>query len=256
MSNYEITGILRRCSLDDTNFIIDQIDSYINFSDDSGLKELRTSWGGNGIMPLSLAHKLETEIRYLGSNDIAYLRRRMFGYEPAGVSMNEIIDDVSKSNKIKIKQVGSIEYKLEQFALAMADKKVNSMSVDEQQKLFESCKDTIDSNLHDKIIKDLKVRGSYYSPVLLGILGSKLAPELIEGLIIGILANYMGKEAAKALLKETAKRMPFLAALGPIFIAGITGWTIIDIAGPANRKLVPILLWLGVVSLRNGLEEK
>lgn len=40
-------------------------------ADGDGLKELLESWEGEGPMPRVLNHKIEKEIRYLGSNDVA-----------------------------------------------------------------------------------------------------------------------------------------------------------------------------------------
>lgn len=255
-NNYEITHILRRCNLDDANFIIDQIDSYVNFSDDSGLKEKRDMWNGNGIMPFGLAHKLETEIRYLGSNDIAYLRRKMWGYEPAGISFHEIIDDVSEACKIKIKSVGSIEYKLENFTLAMIDKKIKEMSPEEQHKIYEQCSGNIDDKFENIAQERFAKYGKTYSPLLLLMLGSEgAASAIIQELVVFIIGSFIGKKAASELIQKMLSDSPFLSLFGPIFMAGVTGWTIIDLSGPAMRKLIPILLWLGVVSLRDGLEE-
>lgn len=252
-SYYELTQILQRCTLKDANFIINQIDSYFNFTDDSGLKKLRDEWDGRGTMPVSLAQKLEKEIRYLGSNDFAYLWRNMFSDGLAGVSVQEIIDDVSKEYKITIK-AGSIEGRLENFTLGMMDKRIKNMTEEEQHELLKACGGTIDKKIEESVKNKLKQYGINYSPLLLVIMGSSSASVLVESVIIGILSSFIGVQAAKEMLKQFVGKSPILTTLGPWFIAGLTGWTLIDLAGAANRKLVPILLCLGMVCLRNGLE--
>ena len=107
--SYELTAILNRCTKDDAKFLIDTIDSYLNITDDKGLKELFASWEGDGPMPRVLNHKIETEIRYLGSNDFAYMTRKLRGYEPAGVSVDEIIDDLCKLLKLEISTAHTLD---------------------------------------------------------------------------------------------------------------------------------------------------
>ena len=128
--SYELTELLQRCTHEDAEFIIANIDSYINFTDDKGLKEMLGQWT-TGIMPLLLAQKIEKELRYLGSSDVAYAARKLRGLDPAGVPVDEMLDDISKVLKIKLKRVGTLEGKFEALAKGVVEKTFFNKSPEE-----------------------------------------------------------------------------------------------------------------------------
>jgi len=252
--SYQLTEILQRCDKDDSAFFINQIDSYLNFTDDKGLREMDSMWDGKNIMPVPLANKIETEIRYLGSNDAAYLYRKLKGENPAGVELEEIINDVCDVMKIKIRRVGTIESKLEMFCRAMVDKAFFDMSREKQVELLKKM-DVSDEAI--KIIMDqVNNKKKMLLPVILGLLGKQTAMQIAQAIITAVIAVFIGQQAAKILLANLMTKMPWLAALGPIFIAILTGWTIIDFAGPASRKTIPLMLYLGLICLRDGETEE
>ena len=63
-------------------------------------------------------------------------------------------------------------------------------------------------------------------------------------------------EIAEELFKNLAARFPWWAEwLGPIVWGLSLGWLAIDLQGSANRKTIPVLLYLGIVGLRDGPED-
>jgi hypothetical protein len=70
---YEMGALLHRCEADDFAILITQLDSYVNVSADSELKELLTLYRNNGEVSgkSRLVELLEREIRYAGSSDLA-----------------------------------------------------------------------------------------------------------------------------------------------------------------------------------------
>ena len=91
-------------------------------------------------------------------------------------------------------------------------------------------------------------------PVLYKILGRKIVFQLIEGIVLHLVARIVGREAARVILKEIAKRNPWVNILGPILWALTAIDLILTIQGPAYRKTFPVCLYLGVVVIRDHLE--
>ncbi|AHJ77509.1 hypothetical protein C813_20290 [Kosakonia sacchari SP1] len=85
-------------------------------------------------------------------------------------------------------------------------------------------------------------------------LGPKIALGIVETIIVSLIAQMIGREAAKQLVKELLKRNPWINSLGPILWAISGAWIAYDLQGPAYRKTVPICLYLGIVALRDGEE--
>jgi len=250
--SYQMTPLLQKCQRDDVKFIIETINSYINFSDDKGLKYVFSKWEEEK-MPIEFANKLETEIRYLGSSEIAYAYRKMAGRVPAGVDVDEILRDIAKMQKITLKAVSSFEGKLEELVKRMVERGFMSFSPEQQRELLE--KFVKDRNKIDDFFKALKAHKNMLLPLLSKIIGEEVVLELIKNLTILIIAKFVGREAAKKLLEMIAKRIP-AQWLGPAMWVATTAWLAIDITGPAYRKLIPIMLTLGVVALRDGPEDE
>jgi len=246
-----MTELLQKCQKDDVRLIIDIINSYINFSDDKGLKNEFSQWEEEK-MPIEFANKLETEIRYLGSSDIAYAYRKMAGKIPPGIDADEILRDIAKMQKITLKAVSSIEGKFEELVKRMVERSFMSLSPEQQRELLE--KFVKDRNKIDDFFEAFKAHKNMLLPLLSKIIGEKFALELIKEIAVVIIAKCLGKEAAKKLLNLIAQRIP-AQWLGPAIWIATTAWLAIDITGPAYRKLIPIMLTLGIVALRDGPED-
>lgn len=249
--SYELTAILNRCTKDDAKFLIETIDSYLNITDDKGLKELYESWEGEGPMPRVLNHKIETEIRYLGSNDFAYMTRKLRGYEPAGVSVDEIIDDLCKLLKLEISTARTLESRLEIFAGKVIDLQFSKLPDERKREILKG----MDFEKHhlqeilDRVIDNKEMLLTVILPFLAG----KLGPEIIQTLLMSIIARFIGQEAAEKILLVIASRLPMAGAwLNPLLWVGGTGWLILDLLGPASRKTIPLILYLGVLCFRDG----
>lgn len=252
--SYELTDILKRCEKADAELIVSTIDSCVNFSDDKGLKTMLDRWNF-GIMPLSLAWKIETELRYLGSSDVAYAIRKMRGLEPAGVTVEEMLEDASRVLKIRYKKLGSLESRLERLARNMFEKAFLNMSPEEQRRLVEQMDLTQEQK--ELLLEYIRKRGvRLILPILLNILGPEGTMKFMEAVLFSILAMFVGKEVARQILKIIMTRFPWLAGMGPVAVAALTGWAVLDLCGPAMRKTIPILLILSMVALRDGVEDE
>jgi uncharacterized protein YaaW (UPF0174 family) len=254
---YEMSALLMKCSAEDFEFLIQQIDSYVSLTDDKFLREHLAKFRDvpSSANKLALVELLEREIRYLGSSELGYAYRKLTSDGPvAGVSVHEMTDDACKLLKVQRKPLGSVEAKLEQLAKKVAHRTFFAMNEEQQRALF---RDAGVSDVHSvEMLQKLKTNKALLMPLLLKIMGREGTMLLLEGLVVGALSVFLGKEAAKALVKTALARVPWLAEfLGPIVWTLTLAWWAYDLQGPANRKFIPILGYLGVVGLRDGPEE-
>lgn len=245
-------SILKKCQIEDLEYISEILDNYAAFTDDSRRKELLIKAKKNLNDRGELIELVDKQIRYFGSADLAYLVRSLYSHD-GGVSSSELVADVCAKLKIKIKLVGTLESRLEKLAVQVVEKELFSKT---PEQLSEAFKDmgvgTIDS---EKITEHLKRNGKVaVIPVLFRILGPELALGIIEGIVVSIIAKVIGTEAAKALIKAFIEKNPWVNALGPWMWGLSAAWLAFDVQGPAYRKTVPICLYLGVVGLRDGPE--
>lgn len=253
---YEMESILGKCDTEDFRLLLKQIDSYVNLTDDGKLNAAFLAFSSRNSPEnrTNLIRLLEKDIRYLGSSEVAYAKRKLLGDEPPGVSINEIIEDVSKKLKVKQKLVGTVEAKLERLVKWSVEKTFFALSPEQQRELFE--KAGIDRKQQDEFFEKIKRNKAHFLPLLLSILGPEITKKIIEGIVISVIAAYLGREGAKELVKTVATRFPWWAEwLGPIVWALSLGWLALDLQGSAYRKTIPILLYLGIVGLRDGPED-
>ncbi|NLR74578.1 hypothetical protein [Leeia aquatica] len=255
--SYEISQLLLKCDANDFSVLISQINSYVNFSSDSELNELLAAYKKNATedSKSTLAKAVEREIRYLGSSDIAYAFRKMKGdNDPAGVSIHEIIDDVSKKLKVKQKLLGTPEAKVERLVKWTVEKTFFALNAEKQWELFE--KTGVGKRQQGEFFEKIKKNKAHFLPLLLSLLGHEITAKIVQGLAITAMAAFMGRKAAEELFKNLATRFPWWAeSLGPIVWGLSLGWLAIDLQGAANRKTIPVLLYLGIVGLRDGPED-
>lgn len=246
-------AILNKCERDDFNYLSKVLDSYLSFTNDKRRKELLSKSDDCVQSKSELISLMDEQIKYYGSSDIAYLKRALFN-STSGVESNEIIEDVCNKLKIKIKKGGSTESRLERLVNSVVEKELLDKSPEELSKAF----DGIGVGHADKeqILEHIKSNGKIaILPILVEILGPKITLGIIETIIISLIAQIVGREAAKQLVKELMKRNPWINALGPVLWALSGAWLAFDLQGPAYRKTVPIALYLGIVALRDGEED-
>ncbi|HCE8855920.1 TPA: hypothetical protein NHV36_001058 [Klebsiella michiganensis] len=244
--------VLEKCTVEDFNYISATLDSYVSFTNDKRRKTLLSAYQNNPALHAELISLIDTQIKYFGSSDLAYLKRHLIKGE-GSIPATEIIDDVCKKLKVNIKVGGSIESKLEKLVLSVVEKELLSKTPEELSKSFEEM--GVGDIDREEIISHIKKNGKVaILPIVLQILGPKIALGIVETIIVSLIAQMIGREAAKQLVKELLKRNPWINSLGPILWAISGAWIAYDLQGPAYRKTVPICLYLGIVALRDGEE--
>lgn len=246
-------AIISKCTKDDFNYLSGVLDSYFSFTDDKRRKELLAASDSQPQSRVQLIDLIDQQIKYYGSSDFAYLKRSIFGGD-GGVQAKEIVEDVCEKLKVNIKLGGSIESRLERLVNAVVEKELLSKTPEELSSAF---KDMGVGDLdRELILEHLKKNGKVaILPILVQVLGPKITLGIIETIIISLIAQIIGREAAKQLIKELMKRNPWINALGPALwvLSGV--WLAFDLQGPAFRKTIPICLYLGIVALRDGEED-
>lgn len=244
--------VLEKCTVEDFNYISATLDSYVSFTNDKRRKDLLSEYQNSPALYAELISLIDTQIKYFGSSDLAYLKRHLIKGE-GSIPSTEIIDDVCKKLKVNIKVGGSIESKLEKLVLSVVEKELLSKTPEELSKSFKEM--GVGDIDREEIISHIKKNGKVaILPIVFQILGPKIALGIVETIIVSLIAQMIGREAAKQLVKELLKRNPWINSLGPILWAISGAWVAYDLQGPAYRKTVPICLYLGIVALRDGEE--
>lgn len=250
-------NLLQKCTTADFAVLISRIRGVVNLSADKELAGLLANLeeDESDENRLDLAKAVEREVRYLGSADVAYAYRKLASTEdPAGVGIHEIIDDVSTKLKVKQKLVGGVEAKIERLVRAVVEKTFFAMTDDEQRKLF--AQSGVGQGNVEDLFQHLKNNKAQLLPLLLSTLGPEVTLVLVQSLAVTALAAFIGRKAAEELFKNLAARFPWWAEwLGPIVWGVSLTWLAFDLQGPASRKTIPILLYLGIVALRDGPED-
>lgn len=246
--------VLAKCQQEDFEYLSGVLDSYFSFTNDSGRKELLKKNRNSSSAKDELVTLIDKQVRYYGSSDVAYAVRTVISSSSdGGVSSLELIEDICNKLKVSVKHGGSVESRLERLVTAVVEKELLSKSPSELSEAFKKIGvgDADAKLINEHLLKNGKIA---ILPIIVEVLGPKAALGIIETIIISLIAQIIGRAAAKALVNEVVKRNPWLNALGPVMWALSGVWLAFDLQGPAFRKTVPICLYLGVVALRDGSE--
>ncbi len=240
--------ILRRMSLADYEFLVGLINSGPSLVRGAALQEklnaLKESSSGEAVAELCLL--LEKEIRYLGSADGAYLARKALGQTP-GVSFEAMIEDAAKALKVSLPVFCDEEAKLTELVKAHVGNHFAGLEPEKQRKVLLGI--GVPQEEINAFFRRSALRISL--PLLLQTFGSTVAQKLVAELALGAIAGFLGRGVAKQLLQEVMKKFPLWSRwLGPASWALSLGWTAAELQGPALRKTIPIILYLGLVLLR------
>ena len=248
----EMKVVLEKCDQIELEFLSEILSSI--FSDKEKRKHLLDLIKNSESARLELILEIEKEIRYYGSANFAYWWRALTKEGAPGVPVREVVKDVCDKRKVPIKEGGDIETRLQRLANFEVEKVLQKISPEELVKIFKENKIGIDQQeLILEFFKEKRRATTLILPMLYRILGPKIVFQLIEGITLHLVARIVGREAGRVILREIAKRNPWLNALGPLMWALSAIDLVWTIQGPAYRKTVPVCLYLGVVVLRDDL---
>lgn len=255
----ELTSLLYKADAEDFRFLAEQVASKWNRTDDKRLAMLadRFADSGNAADRDAFIDAFETALRYLADHELTHLLRRGGVLKGDAPTVHAAVTHVAKRMKIKLKHYGTLEGRLEQFSLALTEREFKKLTPEKQREILAST--GLPEKQRELMLEKMKSLGPAAAAAGLQLsVGSAIARKVLEQLIITILSGFLGREVARELLKQIARRIPSSAIplIGPALLIGSAGWTAWDLAGPALRKLVPVFVYLGIIGLRDGVEKE
>lgn len=188
----------------------------------------------------------EEDIRYLGSSELMYVFRSLTGSE-RGVPFQSIVRDVARSLNVDANLLGSDREIVERLAEGYATQQFADLPADEQQKMLESL--GVEAEKAKAFIA--RSAGVFALPMLIEAFNIVIVQGLIKTIIFGTIAKIIGSQLASKLFAFLVARMPWWVSwIGPAAWTLSLGWTALDLQGPAKRKTIPVVLYLGLCSLR------
>ena len=179
-----------------------------------------------------------------------FLYRMAQGNNP-GASFAQIIRDVAKALKIEL-VFGTEREMMEDLVLKYTTREFTKLSDEEKQKMLESL--GVDRKVAQAFIK--KSAGVFALPLMIEAFGSLVVNGLIKNIIFGLIGKIIGHQLAMRLFNFIMGRFPWWVHwIGPAAWTLSIGWTAFDLQGPSLRKTIPVVLYLGLCSLRQKDQE-
>lgn len=240
--------LLARLTPADYTFLIGLIESPVSLTDDRALRTRLAALEASDTPDAraELNRHLEREIRYLGSADLAYGARYLLGVEP-GVPFREIVRDVADALKIGLPRRADDTEKVKVLVQAYAADRFRELPPARQQEMLESL------GVSEEQAADFLKRsaGRFAIPAMVEAFGYLVVDRLIKGVIFGAISRLVGKQVADLLFAWVARRFPWWVRwIGPAVWTVSFGFTALDLQGPATRKTIPLVLYLGLCALR------
>ena len=232
----------------DYHFLLGVIKSPLSLTNDARLSSLLSAYEDDPTddNKKALTTQLEKDIRFLGSSDIMFVSRTIQGQEP-GASYSQIIRDASKALKIKV-TLGTERQMMEELIEKYTTREFTKLTDEEKQKMLESL--GVDRELATAFIK--KSAGVFALPLMVEAFGSLVVNGLIKNVIFGLIGKIIGHQLAMRLFNFIIGRFPWWVHwIGPAAWTFSIGWTAFDIQGPSLRKTIPVVLYLGLCSIRD-----
>ena len=232
----------------DYRFLAGIMESPLNQTDDAEFLSLVTELESNDTPEHREAIQtlFEQDFRYLGSSEIMYVFRSLTGSDK-GAPFQEIVRDVARSLKVDASLLGSDRDVVERLAESYATQQFADLPPEEQQKLLEDL--GVDAQKARAFLA--RSAGVFALPMLIEAFNIVIVQGLIKTIIFGTIARIIGSQLAAKLFTFLVGRMPWWVSwVGPAAWTLSIGWTAFDLQGPATRKTIPVVLYLGLCSLR------
>ena len=232
----------------DFRFLAGILESPLNLTNDSKFEALVTDLEAEDSTEnrSDVYKEFESSLRYLGSSDFAYAFRSWTGSEP-GVPFQEIVSDVASALDVPAPGMSTSREMVEKLATDYATQQFAGLSTEEQQKMLEELR--VEKEKAAAFLK--RSAGVFALPMLIEAFNIVVVQGLIKTIIFGTIAKIIGSQLATKLFTFLVGRMPWWVSwIGPAAWTLSIGWTTIDLQGPARRKTIPAVLYLGLCSLR------
>ncbi|MEM1128132.1 MAG: hypothetical protein AAGI71_15910 [Bacteroidota bacterium] len=246
-----MSAVLAPLTYPDYTFLIGLIESPFNVNNDAALKGYLDAWDGATHPDGQVARaKLDTELtktlRYLGSSEVLYWARTVAGQEP-GAPVDTVVRDVAKRLKVTLPAIGTTRELLEALVTEHATQQFATLTPAEQQLMLIDL--GVDREEAQRFL--MTSAGVFALPTLIQAFDLIVVQGLIKQVVFGTITRVLGAQLSQRLFTFVAGQFPWwLRWVGPAAWTVSIGWTVFDLQGPAQRKTVPAMLYLGLCSLR------
>ena len=234
----------------DYRFLAGVMESPLNQTNDSRFQEMVEALEEDDSQENREAIEalFEEDFRYLGSSELMYVFRSLTGNE-RGAPFQTIVREVARSLKVDSNLLGSDREIVERLAEGYATQQFAGLPPDDQQKMLEEL--GVEADKAKAFIA--RSAGVFALPMLIEAFNIVIVQGLIKTIIFGTIAKIIGSQLASKLFAFLVARMPWWVSwIGPAAWTLSLGWTALDLQGPAKRKTIPIVLYLGLCSLRES----
>ena len=266
-SDRDLIKFLSESSSENNAYIIKMMDTFWSFDMD----DLEIYGDPSQIDNISsnekykLAEKTVKQLGYFGSDSLAYMARSVFD-DDAGIPYKEILQDVAellnkqleRKNRRDILTVGSVD-DYERFICETL------LHIQFEGKSSKDIEDMLaDSGLDRKAAKEAAKEFAAFGMSggsiigLVKILGKRVVKDVIQRVIIWIVAKTIGREAAEAIaMKAVGKFAQFRVAA---FISGV-GWALlawdgIRLGKQATRITTPCVSYISAVRTMDRIDNE
>jgi len=197
----DFKAILKKCEFDDFSYLCKVLHSYITLDKPGKLQLLLLKYQQ---YPDIIVHKeqiineVDHQLRYFGSSNLAYFKRAVLTKD-GGNSASIIVNDVYAKLRVKSKKgPSSIETRLKRLVKDVVEQELLQMNAKQLAQAFESIGmgDADINSIMEKIHQNGKIA---ILPALINILGPEITLNVIESIVVNIIAQVTGTEAAKTI---------------------------------------------------------
>jgi hypothetical protein len=180
------------------------------------------------------------------SSEVTHLTRKILR-KPPRADLHAAVTRAAKRLGVRVPIAGSLSGRLAALTTALVDKTFASLPAEEQQRLLAEGLDRVE--LRDAAAPRLARAATL--PALHATLGPVALVRIAEAVVAEVSAALLGREVARAATRAILSKTPLISAtLGPIVWATSAALLAWELQRPADRKVIPTLVILGLVALR------
>lgn len=244
-----MTHILHRCTPEDYRFLVGLCTEGFRLTDGTLLTAFQRY--EKSLSPEDRAEVdrlLLEDIGYLGSADLAYWTRRLGG-KPGGVPFDEMVRDVAKYLEVRLPREGTIDEHLALLATSWTRRMLVTLPPEQVHAFLDAV--GVEEAQAWRLLG--RTSAAFSVPLLLSGVEYLLIHHLVRGVLLSNLTRFLGQRISNALLGAMVSRFPWWTRwIVPAAWVGSLSFTLLDLQGPAFRKTVPVVLYLGSLVLRDA----
>lgn len=242
-------NVLHRCTPEDYRFLVGLCTEGFRLTDGTLLAAFQQY--ENTFAPEDRAEVdrlLLEDLGYLGSADLAYWSRRLGG-KPGGVPFEDIVRDVARFLEVRLPREATLDEQLALLATSWTRRMLVTLPTEEVHAFLDAV--GVEESQAWRLLG--RTSAAFSVPLLLSGVEYLLIHHLVRGVLLSTLTRFLGQRIGNALLGAMVSRFPWWTRwIVPAAWVGGLGFTLLDLQGPAFRKTVPVVLFLGSLVLRDA----